>query len=183
MMCDKRRPFEPGDEVTIPVEKSYNTVCKAFPEVQSWWFGIHSVLQTVIPVNAAPDIEGIDFTKIERCSMANRSGQLCNKKPDFYLIAAIVDPDHSDKCGGARVRGMCSECLYLAMSTSLAGMTDPEFFEEASKVSDVDNPDWMYLVAERSNFLETHLPMVLEHLEENDPEALESLNQLIARDN
>lgn len=179
-----RRPKAPTEKVDLPVDRIWDAATKLFPELDEWWFSIHTCLVSMVPVERRLELldgslRGADAPTGLQCALRDLDGEMCGKPADFILVSLFIIPG-TDKVGGKRLRYHCAECLYLGMSRAIAHMTGPDFFDASEDMPDgEEKADSMYLVAERAHFLQTQLPRVVTHLKEKNPELLAKLNELI----
>lgn len=166
----------------------YTAACGAVPELDRWWFSLHSCLVSILTVEEFEALR--PFKTIEpqasavaskRCSMAKRSGKSgvrCENETDFVLVTVFVDPT-SGKATNVRVRQVCAGCMYVNVSRTLTTLTDPDFYEGHEDAQGNSDPDVVYLVGERLDMFQRHLSLVTETLKRKRPETYTRLTELI----
>lgn len=180
-----RKPKIPSDKVGLPVDQAYEAACRLIPEIDEWWFSVHTCLVSMVPIERKDDLlKSMSFSRSdmplgEQCTLRDLNGEMCERPADFIVVSVFIIPG-TGTIAGRRLRAHCSQCLYLGMSRAITHMTSPEFYDASDDLKDGEEKgDGMYLIAERSDFLQKQLPRVVKMLKDKDPEVLNRLNELI----
>ena len=171
-----RRPKKPSPEVRLPFEAMHLAAAAFVPEVDRWWFSMHSALVSVMTVEefrAATPKAFADFAgKVDGpCSIAKRSapGETCGRETDFVVLTVFVDPA-TRLPANVRLRRVCAGCLYVNMSKTIATLTDVDFYEGHEDEGGNSDPDVLYLVGERMSMFQDNLVRAVEVLKERHPD-------------
>jgi len=78
-----------------------------------------------------------------------------------------------------RIRNFCPGCLYVSMTKALSKVMRPEFFRKSEQNADEADPDSIFIVSERAEYLQFCIQEVVAYMDANDPAALEALNERI----
>lgn len=173
-MTTDRVPKTPGEGVTIQASSIHEAARQKFPEINRWWVTTHLSVGTLLKVPKP-------IPQDCKCEHQNSDGKFCELPAEFEHLTVFVlsNSKGAGKIATIRKVRICSACLYTSSSAALSGMMDPEFYQSAETNDGDDDPDSMYLFAERMDYLQTNMPEIVKTLGTEKPEILHQINMQV----
>lgn len=179
-----RNPAIPGDGVSIPVHELKETIKQTIPNIDRWWISSYNSITTLYPYYLASTLDWnnkINFYKISKeCTNfieEDSQGKIARISAATSLSAARPQTIH--KCLypvdfiqvsgwlwqgeiiNIRARAYCSKCLYDIISDTLGKLMDADFYDRVEEKLKNNNDNFLYIISERLNYLQSNLPMVV----------------------
>lgn len=172
----------PNDEIELPVAEMAQAAIKANPKIRHWWVTTYGCVATFLPISSRNVVNGGTDDGEHGCTTDTGNGETCPNKAEFITIGVFTNQKSPVKVLDTRVRRFCPACLYRSMTKALSGVSRPEFFRKSNSEGNEPDPDSVYTVSERADFLQYCIQEIVEWLENNEPHTLEELNQEIMDD-
>jgi len=178
-----RTPKNDDSRIAMPIDRMVKAVQDHVPNIQHWWVTVYGVVTSFIPVDKRRLLpSGTVNTGDLKCTTQIESGdsQNCPNEAKFTSVGFFVGMNKDPiPIIEARARNFCPTCLYLCMTKALGEVMKPQFFRHSQKNSEEADPDALYIISERAEYLQFCIQEVDAYMEENDPEGLKLLNEQI----
>ena len=178
----KRLPKKDDTRLSTPVEEMAQAALEFAPKIQNWWITTYGVLGSFLPISQRKLIPSRSLDKLDsKCSTQTERADVasCPNEAQYISIGLFVNQKPPIRVMECRVRNFCPSCLYVSMTKALSKVMRPEFFRKSEQNADEADPDSIYTVSERAEFLQYCIREVVAYMEANDPTALEALNEKI----
>jgi hypothetical protein len=170
-----------------PVESIVTAVTAFAPKVGHWWITTYGVVASFLPISQRGFIPQRNLDKKDvKCSTQSDQGDStgCPNEAKYVTVGLFVNQKDPIRVMECRVRTFCPGCLYVSMTKALSKVMRPEFFRKSEQNADEADPDSIYIVSERAEYLQFCIQEVVDFMEKNDPTALDALNErIMAEDN
>jgi hypothetical protein len=168
-----RSPRIPGNTVTIKGDLLYKKACEAVPDIDSWW------INSPVSIDSMRRIKGTGHACKHKPAKPPNTVGGCYNHAEFEIVTVFIVPS-TGEVATVRSLAICSVCLYNSMSAALVHMTAPDFYDKVVKRNDDDDdPDSMYLIAERMDFLQYYMQEVVKVLRTERPDVFEEINKSV----
>lgn len=157
------------------------------PKIKHWWLTTYGVVTSFLPIaqkNIIP-MKNVASKSMDTCTSQgdNGEGPVCNKKAEFVHVGLFVNQKPGQvKVMDVRVRPFCPGCLYTSMTKALSKVVDPEFFRKSETNREEADPDSLFVVSEKAQFLQFCIEEVVDYMETYDPDTLQQLNEQLLED-
>lgn len=178
-----RTPKKDDSRISMPIDKMVAAINNHVPNIQHWWVTVYGVVTSFIPTDKRRLLPaGCVNTGDFKCTTQIEAGdsQNCPNEAKFTSIGFFVGMNKDPiPVIEARARNFCPACLYVSMTKALGKVMKPEFFRHSNQNSEEADPDALYIVSERAEYLQFCIQEVVAYMEEKDPAGLELLNEQI----
>jgi hypothetical protein len=180
-----RLPKKDDTRLRTPIVEMVAAVQEFAPKVGHWWITTYGVVASFLPIDQRKLLPARNVDKNDlKCSTQSDRGDAtaCPNEAKYVSVGLFVNQKAPIKVMECRVRNFCPSCLYVSMTKALSKVMRPEFFRKSEQNADEADPDSIYIVSERAEYLQHCIQEVVGYMEINDPTALEALNERIMAD-
>lgn len=184
-MPTDRLPKKDDPRLRTPIAGINTAVTTYAPKIGHWWITTYGVIASFLPIEQRNYIPQRNIDKNDKkCSTQSERGDAgaCPNEAKYVSIGLFVSQKEPIRVMECRVRNFCPGCLYVSMTKALSKVMRPEFFRKSEQNQDEADPDSVYIVGERAEYLQYCIQEVVDYMEKNDPAALDALNERIMAD-
>ena len=181
-MPTERIPSKDDSRLRTPVNEIAEAAMVFAPKVRHWWITTYGIIATFLPIEQRKLIPARNADRADlKCSTQSDRGDTtaCPNEAKYVSVGLFVSQKPPIKILECRIRNFCPSCLYVSMTKALSKVMRPEFFRKSEQNQDEADPDSIYAVRERAEFLQYCIQEVVAYMEANDPGALDALNEKI----